>query len=53
MKNEEEDDSRETSSSFFVRTSNFEPHWNRLYSIVIGELALTILIFYAFTKLFE
>ena len=53
MKNEEEDDRAETSSSFFIRTSNFELHWNRLYAIVIAELALTIAIFYAFTKLFE
>jgi len=30
-----------------------EPNWRRLYILVLGELALTILIFYAFTKLFE
>jgi hypothetical protein len=40
-------------SSLEIRNSKFEPHWNRLYAIVIGELALTILIFYIFTKLFE
>jgi hypothetical protein len=52
MKNEEEENRAETSSSFLPRTSNFEPHWPRLYALVIGELALTILIFYAFTKAF-
>jgi hypothetical protein len=39
-------------SSFETRNSKFEIHWNRLYAIVIGELALTILIFYLFTRLF-
>jgi hypothetical protein len=27
--------------------------WRRLYAVVLGELALTILIFYAFTKAFQ
>jgi len=27
--------------------------WNRLYALVLGELALTIIIFYAFTKAFQ
>ena len=36
-----------------IRNSKFEIHWNRLYAIVLGELAVTIAIFYAFTKLFE
>ena len=40
-------------SSFEIRNSKFEIHWNRLYAIVIGELALTIAIFYAFTKAFQ
>lgn len=41
-----------SSSSFEPGTSNLEPHWNRLYALVLAELALTILIFYAFTKAF-
>jgi hypothetical protein len=40
-------------SKFEIRNSKFEIHWNRLYAIVITELALTILVFYIFTKLFE
>ena len=51
MKNEEEEE--QSTSSFLPRTSNFEPRWPRLYALVIAELALTIVIFYAFTKLFE
>jgi hypothetical protein len=53
MKKEEEDHRAATSSSLLPRTSNLEPHWGRLYTFVIAELSLTILIFYAFTKLFE
>jgi hypothetical protein len=30
-----------------------EPRWSILYSIVLGELALLILLFYLFTKAFE
>ena len=30
-----------------------EPRWNRLYVVVIANLALLIIIFYAFTKAFE
>ena len=51
MKNPENVDPNDSSSE--IRNSKFEIHWNRLYAIVLGELALTILIFYAFTKLFE
>ncbi|MEK6371079.1 MAG: hypothetical protein AABO58_00100 [Acidobacteriota bacterium] len=29
-----------------------EPNWRLLYSLVIGELILTIALFYAFTKVF-
>jgi hypothetical protein len=29
-----------------------EPNWRLIYSAVLGELALLILIFYAFTKAF-
>ncbi len=36
-------------SSFELRTSNFR----RLYAVVLIELALTIAIFYAFTKAFQ
>ncbi len=39
-------------SSFEIRNSKFEIHWTRLYALVLAELALTILIFYAFTKAF-
>jgi hypothetical protein len=56
MKNEEEvaaADTPSSTSSFLPRTSNLEPRWNRLYALVIGELALTILIFYLFTKAFQ
>ena len=27
--------------------------WNRLYAIVLGELALLVILFYIFTKAFE
>jgi hypothetical protein len=30
-----------------------EPSWRRLYAVILGELALTIAIFYAFTKAFQ
>jgi hypothetical protein len=30
-----------------------EPRWQMLYALILGELAATILVFYAFTKLFE
>ena len=40
-------------SSSEIRNSKFEIHWNRLYAIVLGELAVTIFIFYLFTKVFE
>jgi hypothetical protein len=29
-----------------------EPHWRLIYAAVLGELAILILIFYAFTKAF-
>lgn len=29
-----------------------EPNWRLLYALVIGELAVTIVIFYIFTKVF-
>ena len=38
-------------STFNVQHS--PSYWRRLYALVLAELALTILIFYAFTKLFE
>ena len=31
----------------------FGKSWNRLYAIVLGELAILILFFYFFTKVFE
>jgi hypothetical protein len=52
MKNEEEAPSEPT-SSFSPRTSNLEPRWIRLYALVLTELALTIAVFYAFTKIFQ
>ena len=51
MKNSE--DAQRDNSSFGIRNSKFEIRWRRLYAMVIAELALTILIFYAFTRLFE
>jgi hypothetical protein len=39
---------RSENSSFELRTSNFE----LLCAIVLAELAITILIFYAFTRYF-
>jgi len=38
-------------SAFCIQHSAF--FWRRLYALVIGELALTIAIFYAFTKAFS
>lgn len=41
-----------TNSSSEIRNSKFEIRWGRLYALVIAELAMTILVFYAFTKVF-
>jgi hypothetical protein len=53
----EEPESDSTPSPIQHSTSNIQhsssPNWRRLYAIVLAELAVTILIFYAFTKLFE
>ena len=38
-------------STFNIQHSS--SFWRRIYAIVLGELALTILIFYLFTKAFE
>ena len=51
MKNSEKD--RGDNSSFEIRNSKFEIRWNRLYALVIGELIVTILIFYLFTRAFS
>jgi hypothetical protein len=51
MKNSEK--RQHDDSSFEIRNSKFEIHWSRLYALVIAELAITILIFYAFTKVFQ
>jgi hypothetical protein len=51
MKNSEE--ARHDDSSFEIRNSKSEIHWPRLYAFVIGELIVTIAIFYAFTRIFE
>jgi hypothetical protein len=48
MKNEEEKPGF-LNSTFELRTSNFK----RLYAVVLIELAVTIAIFYAFTKAFQ
>jgi hypothetical protein len=48
MKNEEKENEF-LDSSFELRTSNFR----RLYAVVLIELAVTIAIFYAFTKAFQ
>ena len=45
MKNEEKEKE--------VLDSSFELRFKRLYAIVLIELALTIAIFYAFTKAFQ
>ena len=39
-------------SSSEIRNSKFEIHWPRLYAAVIGELILTIALFYFFTRVF-
>ena len=41
-----------TSANGQQPTAN-QHNWRALYTLVIAELAITILIFYAFTKLFE
>ena len=51
MKNSES--SEPPDSEFEIRNSKFEIHWPRLYAAVLAELALTILIFYLFTKAFS
>jgi hypothetical protein len=48
MKNEEKEEAV-LDSSFELRTSNFR----RLYGVVLIELAVTIAIFYAFTRAFQ
>jgi hypothetical protein len=35
------------------RDTRGERSWRRLYALVLGELALTIIIFYAFTRMFQ
>ena len=35
------------------RPTAHEPRWGALYALVLTELALTIAVFYLFTKLFE
>ena len=47
------DGNGDSSSSFLPRASNLEPRWSFLYTLVIAELAVTIAIFYAFTKTFS
>jgi hypothetical protein len=42
--------SEDCHSAFCIQHSAL--FWRRLYTLVIAELALTILIFYAFTKAF-
>ncbi len=39
-------------STFNIQHSS-SSYWNRLYAIVLAELAITILIFYAFTRAFS
>ena len=55
MLNEEPDSDSDSDpiqhSTFNIQHSS--SYWRRLYAIVLAELALTIAIFYAFTKLFE
>ena len=54
MLNEESDD-EPTPRSIQHSTFNIQhspSYWLRLYALVIGELAVTILIFYLFTRLF-
>lgn len=42
-----------TASRELPPASPHEPNWPLLYSLVIGELVVTIALFYAFTKVFE
>jgi hypothetical protein len=42
--------SADCDSAFCIQHSAF--FWPRLYALVLGELALTILLFYIFTKAF-
>ena len=51
MVNEDSDANGIQHSTFNIQHS--PSYWHRLYALVIAELAITILIFYAFTKLFE
>ena len=39
-------------STFNIQHSS-SPNWPLLYALVIGELVLTIIIFYAFTRAFS
>ena len=43
----------ENKKSEGLETPPFGKSWNRLYSIVLGELIILILFFYFFTKVFE
>ena len=51
MLNEEPDPESIQHSTLNIQHS--PSYWRRLYALVLGELALTVAIFYAFTKIFE
>ena len=53
MLNEDEESDPNSIQHSTLNTQHSSSFWRRLYALVIGELIVTILIFYAFTKLFE
>jgi hypothetical protein len=53
MLNEETDSDPNRIQHSTLNIQHSSSYWRRLYAIVLAELAVTILIFYAFTKLFE
>ncbi len=36
-----------------MRNQGFRSRWNLLYAVVLGELAITIILFYLFARFFR
>ena len=51
--NEDEESDPNSIQHSTLSTQHSSSFWRRLYAIVLAELALTILIFYLFTRAFQ
>ena len=52
MLNEQSDPDQDPIQHSTFNIQHSSSYWHRLYAIVLGELAVTIFIFYLFTKVF-